>query len=61
MELQLKENIKMRYKRLYYFVMNPYDKNNCYIKVQYTNGNIKYWYPKNKGFKSIYNQTIKSK
>jgi hypothetical protein len=47
-------------KILYYFVMKPYDKDECYVKIQYANGDIKYLYSGDKGFKSAYNKGMAS-
>ena len=37
---------------VYYMVVNPYDKNNTYVKASYTDGSIKYWYPQDVGYRS---------
>ncbi len=46
---------------IFYFCMNPYDLKNCYVCAHYANGQIKYWYPDTKGFKSAKAKAMRSK
>lgn len=40
-------------KILHYFVMNPFDKRgNSYVKATYTDGSMRVWYPRERGYKS---------
>jgi hypothetical protein len=46
-------------KVLYYFIMQPYNQKESYVKVQYSNGNIRYWYYNDKGFNSARYRAMK--
>jgi hypothetical protein len=48
-------------KVLYYFVMQPYDQNNSYVKIQYVDGSITCLYPEDKGYKSAKNKAMNSR
>jgi hypothetical protein len=51
----------MRKTALYYFVINPYNKNNSYVMVQYSNGDIRYWHEDDKGYKSARSKAMSKK
>jgi hypothetical protein len=49
----------MRKTALYYIVINPYIPDDSYVKCQYSDGSIRYWYNDDKGYKSAKNKAMK--